>query len=407
MTKSEESGADSGRGRRRIAFVNTHPIQYFAPLYRYINSNSTLIEAVPVYLTDFSLRGAVDDGFGQPVIWDVDLLSGTNPIFVKGAETRALEAGLTKMIVPDLWRVIRTGNFDAVVVHGHRLGANYVAWAAAKTRGLPVLTRGDMHLDLPNSRLKNLSRDVLMPLLFKIFDGFLAIGTANAEYYRHMGAAEPRIIHFPFSVDNDRIIASAQLTPEQRSAERAKLGIAPDRFALLFAAKFNRNKHADALIRAAVELAARGTMIDLVLAGSGDMDVELRALAAQHPHLNIVFPGFVNQAALPHLLATCDAFVLPAENERWGLAINEAMCAALPIIVTREVGCVRDLVREGVNGALCDANDDAGLIDAISRVIADWSGPRTMGKNSFAIVQEWDYRACLNGLEAGLARISV
>ena len=41
--------------KARVAFVNTHPIQYFAPLYRFINGSPD-IEAVPVYLSDHGLR---------------------------------------------------------------------------------------------------------------------------------------------------------------------------------------------------------------------------------------------------------------------------------------------------------------------------------------------------------------
>ncbi len=392
----------SNSPRARVAFINTHPIQYFAPLYRYINSHSRCIEAVPVYLTNYSLRGAIDEGFGRTVVWDVDLLSGMEPIFAKGAETRKLSYGVTKMIVPDVWRIIRDGNFDAVVVHGHRIGANYLAWAAAKSKGLPVFTRGDMHLDLPNSRLKNCLRDILMPMLYKIYDGFLAIGSANADYYRHMRVTESHIFHFPFSVDNERFINAAKLTAIERATERGRLCIDPERFTLLFAGKFNRNKHADSLIRAVALLAERGTIVDLVLAGAGDMEGELRTLAAQQKDITIRFPGFINQTALPRLLAACDAFALPAENERWGLVVNEAMCAGLPLIVSREVGCVRDLVHDGINGVVCEPNDDVGLADAIARVIRDWEGAKVMGKQSLKIVRSWSYQVCLDSIEAAI-----
>jgi glycosyltransferase involved in cell wall biosynthesis len=390
--------------RARVAFINTHPIQYFAPLYRYINAHSKTVEAVPVYLTNQSLRGAIDPGFGQKVVWDIDLLSGMDPIFAKGAETRDLAFGATKMIVPDVWRIIRDGNFDAVVVHGHRIGANHVAWAAAKSKGLPVFTRGEMHLELQRSGLKTRVRDVLMPILFKLYDGVLAIGSANHDYYRYMGVPEARISHFPYSVDNDRLIAEAQISPAERAAERERLGVSPDGFVLLYASKFQRRKHPDDLIHAAARLAAQGTRVELVLAGSGDMDDELRALAAQHPDLTIRFPGFFNQSALPRLFAACDAFALPSENEPWGLIVNEAMCAGLPVIVSREVGCVRDIVHEGVNGAVFDAGDSEGLTASIQQVVDDWSGPRTMGLRSREIVSGWGYRHCLSGLEAACAK---
>jgi glycosyltransferase involved in cell wall biosynthesis len=134
------------------------------------------------------------------------------------------------------------------------------------------------------------------------------------------------------------------------------------------------------------------------------MDDELRALAAQHPDLTIRFPGFFNQSALPRLFAACDAFALPSENEPWGLIVNEAMCAGLPVIVSREVGCVRDMVHDGINGAVFDAGDVEGLAAAIAKVAADALAGRAMGACSIDIVRKWGYRDCLLGLETAFAR---
>src|SRR5690242_20304041 len=57
----------------RVAFVNTHPIQYFAPLYAELNRSDDL-SITALYLSDYSVRGATDGGFGHIVKWDVDLL---------------------------------------------------------------------------------------------------------------------------------------------------------------------------------------------------------------------------------------------------------------------------------------------------------------------------------------------
>ena len=76
---------------------------------------------------------------------------------------------------------------------------------------------------------------------------------------------------------------------------------------------------------------------------------------------NVHFHGFANQSVLPQIYGAADVFVLPSENEPWGLAVNEAMCAGLPIVASAEVGCVADLVRAGVNGQTFAAGDVEGL----------------------------------------------
>lgn len=45
-----------------------------------------------------------------------------------------------------------------------------------------------------------------------------------------------------------------------------------------------------------------------------------------------------------------DILILPSYHEPWGLVVNEAMAAGLPVIVSNECGSSLDLVRDGENG---------------------------------------------------------
>ena len=72
--------------------LNSHPIQYFAPLYAYLNAAPDL-EVTALYLSDFSIRGGRDVGFGQDVKWDLDLLAGYRSVFLGDAARRASHEG--------------------------------------------------------------------------------------------------------------------------------------------------------------------------------------------------------------------------------------------------------------------------------------------------------------------------
>ena len=133
--------------KTRIAVINTHPIQYFAPLYAYLSAQPD-IDIHALYLSDFSLRGATDKGFGEVVKWDVDLLSGYAHRFV-GRHWQTREPfGFRASFVPEVWGEVRRGEYDAVWINGHVASSNFVAMAAAKSRGIPVLMRCETHLGL-------------------------------------------------------------------------------------------------------------------------------------------------------------------------------------------------------------------------------------------------------------------
>ena len=104
----------------------------------------------------------------------------------------------------------------------------------------------------------------------------------------------------------------------------------------------------------------------------------------------------------PKYYAASDVFVLPSENETWGLAINEAMCAGLPIVASEEIGCVPDLVHNGVNGGTFVAKDVAGLANALRPILAEPDLRRRMGDASRDIVSRWSFTECRDGLRTAL-----
>ena len=387
----------------RIAVVNSHPIQYFAPLYAYLNAAPDL-EVTALYVSDFSIRGAKDSLFGRDVKWDLDLLAGYRSVFLGDAARTRKPRGFWSLIAPQVWNEVRSGRYDVVWLHGHNYAAYLIALTAAKTAGLPVMMRGETHLGLPRHGIRSTLRRPLMGALYRSCDRLLAIGSANAAFYRAMGVPDYKIFLVPYSVDNDRFVHSANLTTNQKAEVRKRYNVPVDRPLVLYAARFAQRKRPlyllDAVRRLKMDTDVRFT---LAMAGSGALEEELRAFCAEHALDNVVFTGFVNQSELPALYAASDIFVLPSQDEPWGLAVNEAMCAGLPIVVSREVGCAADLVRDGVNGYTPVAGDVAGLAKALQSLIENEDLRRRQGQESLARILQWGYPQCLEGIRSALA----
>jgi len=386
----------------RIAVLNSHPIQYFAPLYAYLNAAPDL-DVTALYLSDFSIRGGRDAGFGQDVTWDLDLLAGYRSVFLRDAAHTREPEGFWSLIAPQVWSELRSGRYDVVWLHGHQYAANLMALMAAKTAGLPVMMRGDPHLGLPCRGIKSILRRPLLGMLYRACDRLLAVGSANAAFYRAMGVSDQKIFLVPYSVDNDRFVQSVNLTNDQRAEVRKRYSVPADRPSVLFAAKFTRQKRAGDLLEAARRLNLETDRpFTVVMAGSGELEEELRTFCTAHALDNVVFTGFVNQSELPAVYGASDIFVLPSEHEPWGLAVNEAMCASLPVVVCREVGCVADLVRDGINGYTPEAGDIEGLVRALRRLIEDEGLRRRQGQASLTRIMHWGYQECLDGVRSAL-----
>ena len=384
----------------RLAVVNSHPIQYFAPLYAYLNQDPAL-EVTALYCSDISLRGGVDPGFGRAVKWDIDLLAGYRPVFLGETAARRVPGGFWSLVCPEVWAEVRSGRYDAVLLHGYAYAADLLAFFAARSRGLPVFLRSETHLGLRRAAWKRRLRDSVLAVAARFVDGFLAIGTANREYYRHLGVPERKIFDVPYTVDNDRFMAAADLTEAERTAVRDRFGLRPGRPVVLFASKLMPRKHPDDVVRAVARLRDEGVGASLLLVGTGEMETALRSLVAQYGLEDVVsFGGFVNQAELPRVYAASDVFVLPAENEPWGLVVNEVMCAGMPVVVGADAGCARDLVHDGQNGLLVPAGDVGALVNALRRLLESEAERAAMGRKGREIVTGWSYERCRRGVVA-------
>src|SRR5690242_18522850 len=95
----------------RIAVLNPHPIQYFAPLYTYLNAQPDL-EVTALYVSDASVRGSRDPGFDRDVKWDIDLLAGYNAIFLNSGKLSRETHPLSSLV--KVWREVRSGRYDVL-----------------------------------------------------------------------------------------------------------------------------------------------------------------------------------------------------------------------------------------------------------------------------------------------------
>lgn len=390
----------------RVAVINTHPIQYFAPLYAALDQAEDL-EITALYLSDFSMRGAHDRDFGRAVSWDIDLLGGYASKFV-GRNHKTIEPyGFFSTIAPELFGELSRKRYDAVWIHGHGYASKMVALLAARLKGIPVFMRGETHLGLPAAGLKAKLRRPLMGALYHQCAGLLAIGTANRAFYRSLGIPDERISTVPYTVDNRRFVEASRIDAAERTEMRARLGVSDDAPIILYASKFQRRKRPDDLIAAFLKMRANGSNAHLVMVGSGEMEAELHAAAAASGDANVHFPGFFNQRDLPRVYAASEVFVLPSDEEPWGLIVNEVMCAGLPVVVSDAVGCVADLVHPGVNGATFPPRDVDALADALASILADPAKRVEMGAASRRIIDHWSYRECLTGLREALDKAGV
>ena len=339
---------------KRIGFLVSHPIQYYAPIFRELAKRCDLT-------VFFAHRQTAEQqaraGFGVAFDWDVDLLSGYDSRFLVNVARQPSTDRFAGCDTPGIAEEIARGSFDAFVVPGWALRSYWQAVRACRRRGVPVLVRGDSQLGSQRNSAVHLAKALAFSHLLRRFDGFLYVGQRNREYLLHYGVPAERLFFSPHCVDNDAFaIASSGI---RRLEGRRRV---------LFVGKLIGRKHPVDLLHAVARL--RDKPLQIAFAGSGELEPELRKIAAASS-VHADFMGFVNQSELPAVYASADVLVLPSDGqETWGLVVNEAMACGIPAVVSDAVGCGPDLIEPGLTGVTFPLGDVAALASAIENVLS-------------------------------------
>jgi glycosyltransferase involved in cell wall biosynthesis len=206
----------------------------------------------------------------------------------------------------------------------------------------------------------------------------------------------------PYAVDNDFFQRRAAEAVAGREALRAELALEPGRQVILFASKLQERKRCGDLVAAHKLLRqSRPHLLPyLLIVGDGEERQRLEQQAAGDP--DIRFVGFRNQTELPRYFDLCDVFVLPSQHEPWGLVVNEAMNAGRAVVVSDDVGCQQDLVREGETGVVFPVGDVAALAAALERVLTTAGTAARLGAAARAHISRFGFEQDMAGLRQAL-----
>jgi glycosyltransferase involved in cell wall biosynthesis len=349
----------------RLAIIASHPIQYYAPLYREL--------ARHIDLTVFYAHRATPEqqavaGFGTAFDWDVDLLGGYQHAFLRNVAVDPGAHHFWGCDTPDIGERLATERFDALLSIGWHLKSHWQGIRVAKQQGISVLVRGDSHLDTPRGWIKLWVKRRAYPTLLRVFDAALYVGRRNRDYYEHYRYPTQRLFFSPHCVDTARFAAGA--TEVARAELRSRLGIGMEQKVALFAGKLVDFKRPLDVIEAAAIVRQQSSAIHVVVAGSGHLEAEMRACAAQR-NVPLDILGFQNQSKMSAAYSAADVLVLPSTGrETWGLVCNEALASGRPIIISDAVGCAPDLAADGRVGRTFPAGDVGALAGALAETFA-------------------------------------
>lgn len=182
----------------------------------------------------------------------------------------------------------------------------------------------------------------------------------------------------PFGVDSEVFVPIADNATEKSGG-----------FCIGFVKTLSEKYGPDVLIRAMAKVFKTVPMAKLIMAGCGEMKVQLEQLAA---YLGIAdkikLVGFIEHSQLPQLLQMFDIFVNPTVcHESFGANVLEASSCSVPVVASN-VGGVPEVCIDGRTGILVEPNSPQALAEAIIKLTKDTTLRKKMGREGRKMVAE-------------------
>lgn len=274
---------------------------------------------------------------------------------------------------------------EAVAIPGWSDQGGLAALDWCARRDIPVILMSESQA---HDEPRRWAKETVKRRIVRLCSGALVGGTPHKNYLAALGMPADHIFLGYDVVDNEYFARGADAARQAGESLRRSLSL-PNRY-FLASKRFIPKKNLIRLVEAYARFRRRASAPwDLVILGNGPLEQEVRRTIAsldvsEHVHL----PGFKQYHEMPNYYGLASAFIHASTTEQWGLVVNEAMAAGLPVLVSKRCGCAADLVHDGINGLLLEPENVNSIADAMLQT-AEHPDLPSMGAASRHVIAAW------------------
>lgn len=271
--------------------------------------------------------------------------------------------------IKELKKIIKENDID--IIHGQNAVSTMLSWIASITCRRKIKVFNTVHGVGKESFLKVVPCKII------------AVSNHVKNNLMRHGINEERIkVLYNGVIDTEEFDISKVNINEVRE----ELGIDKSDIVVGCIAMFTGKKGHIDIIRSIPSIIKNNENIKFIFIGDGP---KLEECKQEVKRLNIgrfvVFTGVRND--IPNICASIDILMHLPEYETFGIVLTEAMAMGKPII-SRNVGGIPEVVRNGENGILINEVNNENIVSSLSKIINNYDLRLRYGQNSLKIVQD-------------------
>jgi glycosyltransferase involved in cell wall biosynthesis len=348
----------------RVRFLTVMPSPYQRELFKALHLDKRVDIQVWYYTESASDRN-----------WSIAPLSSYEKI-LRGTTLNWL--GSSAHLNYGIARLLKEDCSDIFVISDYSAPSTQIAMRLLTRDRKPWVFWGEVPGLNQRGRLGTVLRRKLQQPILDGATAVAAIGSEAVNAYKKLFLGLP-VFDVPYFCDLARFksAASTKVVSEKHTVD------------ILFSGQLTKRKGIDILVHAFLQVSDFVPQLRLRIVGVGpELDTLIDIIPTRSRH-RVEFLGFQQPAALPEIFAASDIFVLPSRHDGWGVVVNEALGAGLPIVLSDRVGA-RDLVEDGRNGFIVPAGSVDPLANALLKLGQSVTMRRAFGCVSAHRSKSWD-----------------
>tara|TARA_B100002019_G_scaffold62783_1_gene53836 strand:- start:14263 stop:15339 length:1077 start_codon:yes stop_codon:yes gene_type:complete len=210
-------------------------------------------------------------------------------------------------------------------------------WARKKSKRIIIFSDGTLDSEKGISFIQRSIRK----LFYKHANSFIAASQKTVNLHRHYGASDEDIFISCLCIDNDRL--------QTNCTEKT--------YDLMFSGQLINRKQPLFFIEVAEKYLKLNGKCKALILGDGKLNDEVSS-RIKNSKVDFHFPGFVQQDDLVDYYSKAHIFLFPSLSDPWGIVVNEAVAAGLPVISSKHPGSVGELIVNKKNSFVLDLDSN-------------------------------------------------
>jgi glycosyltransferase involved in cell wall biosynthesis len=270
-----------------------------------------------------------------------------------------------KKISPD---VVITGGFYPTMLYAF-------VWCMLYKKKHMVFTDGTLKSEKHLSIIHKFVRKIV----FSRTKAFIGVSQGSKRLYKSYRIENARFFRSYLCVDNDKFSSP----PLEK------------KYHLMFSGQFIERKLPFFFIEVARIVQERMGNCKVLLIGGGPLEKRMIEKLGEYK-IDYDYPGFIDQQKLPEYYSKSRLFLFPTKSDPWGVVVNEAMAAGVPVITCENAGVAHDLVIHEQTGYVLPVEKDIWAEKIVS-MLNDQTLYERLSANAWQHVQQYNFQNAANG----------